>query len=319
MNTKILSVSISLALLFVASSASAELIIDDGARKPTIQAAPQAAPAKYSSASGTSASGTGWEWRRYGAPNGLSDQSVAAGQAFVTQSGSRPATVNTAGWAKDMPLSLAIRQVVPSDFEVKENGVSLTKHASWSGDRPWDQTLETLSQQGDFVSHIDWSKKQVSLAPRLPATAVAHVAPAPVKIAPAVAAPVKPKPSALTISETVSPQFVAATRPIAPPAAQWVLSPSMTLRENVESWAKKAGWSVVWEAADYPIIASANFSGDFASAEGPLAKLIGAYESSDQPLIANLTTMDRVVYVKNKFHERTQVVPTSPIEMTPTH
>ena len=319
MNTKILSVSISLALLCVASSASAELIIDDGARKPAIQAAPQVAPAHTT----PSSSGTGFEWRRYGAPNGLSDQSVAARQAFVTQSGSRPSHVSTAGWAKDMPLSFAVRQVVPADFEVKENGVSLTKMASWSGDRPWDQTLETLSQQGGFVSHIDWSKKQVSLAPRLPASApashVAHVPATPVKIAPAVAAPVKPKSSAVTISETVSPQFVAATRPIAPPAAQWVLSPSMTLRENVESWAKKAGWSVVWEAADYPIIASANFSGEFASSEGPLAKLIGAYESSDQPLVANLTTMDRVVYVKNKFHERTQVVPTSPIEMTPTN
>ena len=32
----------------------------------------------------------------------------------------------------------------------------------------------------------------------------------------------------------------------------WMLNKTMTLRENIESWSKKAGWkSVVWEAANY--------------------------------------------------------------------
>lgn len=347
MNIKLISLGVCLALASL--NASAGLVIEDGAPSQAKQGAlassttTPSAPASLSSGSlsNTSQSNTsqtsvaqatrpsGFEWRRYGAPptqsatiNSHNDYPLA-----VTQSGRRPSSVATAGWAKDLPLSLALRQVVPPDFEIKENGVSLDRNVSWDGDRPWDQVLNSLANTGDFLAHIDWAQKEVSLAPRLvgavrpqsPAPAVASQPSQPVQ--PVVAAPVaaaKPAPfgtTSVTISErapTPSNTFVAAQRPIAPPAATWTLEPSMTLRENVEQWAKKAGWTVIWEGADYPIAAKANFTGDFASTEGPLAHLIAAYETSDQPLVANLTTMDKVVFVKNKYHENTQVVQTSP-------
>ena len=66
---------------------------------------------------------------------------------------------------------------------------------------------------------------------------------------------------------------------------QWLIDPRLSLKQNVEAWARQAGWSaVVWEAADYEMVAPAVFTGDFASKDGPLAKLISAYSKSDQPL-----------------------------------
>src|SRR5690606_4432682 len=83
----------------------------------------------------------------------------------VTESGTRPAVVPSGGWARDMPLALAVRQVVPANFSLNENGVSLSSNVSWSGDLPWPLALQDISRQGRFVSHIDWDKKEVSLAP----------------------------------------------------------------------------------------------------------------------------------------------------------
>lgn len=295
MNIKLISLSIG--LILASTSAYAGLVIEDGsARQNTIQ---------VQGASSAAQSENGFEWRRPGAAptQSATINSHADSRTAVTQSGRRPRSVDSAGWAKDLPLALALRQVVPAEFSIKENGVSLNRNVSWGGDRPWDEVLGSLANTGDFVAHIDWSTKEVSLAPRL-GEAARPVAKS--------AAPVSRSDSFLVSERAVQPTFVAAQRPIAPPAPQWSLDPSLTLRENIEQWGKKAGWTIIWEAADYPIAAKANFAGDFASPEGPVAKLIEAYESSDQPLIAKLTTMDRVIYVRNKFHENTQVVQTSP-------
>lgn len=305
MNIKLISLSIGLAL--ASANAYAGLVIEDGApRQNTIQVQ-GASSASQPSASQTE---TGFEWRRPGAAptQSATINSHVDTRTAVTQSGRRPRSIESAGWAKDLPLALALRQVVPAEFALKENGVSLNRNVSWGGDRPWDEVLGSLANTGDFVAHIDWSTKEVSLAPRL-GEAVRPVA----QSSAPVSSVARRNSSSFTVSER-APQatFVAAQRPIAPPAPQWSLDPSLTLRENIEQWGKKAGWTIIWEGADYPIAAKANFTGDFSSPEGPVAKLIEAYESSDQPLLAKLTTMDRVLYIRNKFHENTQVMQTSP-------
>ena len=316
--------------------------------------------------------------------------------------------VPSGGWAKDMPLALAVRQVIPANFSLKENGIELAHTVSWSGDLPWPLALQEISRQGRFVSHINWDKKEVSLAPAFVAqksVAVssprsyqprAYIEPNTVQVQqqqierpqyqtqyttiPTNSVAVKKVEHQQILTQDVVPQestiqestiqestiqestiqestvqktivqevvqqetqeksFDIQAGPHSKDSAsatstrivhvkndevvtsenlamstsfnEWVLDPGLTLRENVERWAKKVGWHVVWEGADYPIIAPASFSGDFASPTGPLARLISAYESSDQPLVANLTTMDKVVYVKNKFYENPEVDQTS--------
>lgn len=287
MNKKI--ALLSMALIAATSSAHAELIIE---KRPAAQSTVrvQQAPAPQADVK----AGTGMEWSRHDRGTAIG-QSAPRGQGAVTESGRRPHQLETSGWAKDMPLPLALRQVVPLGFEVKENGVALSESqtVSWSGDRPWTETLNTVASSGNFVAHVDWDRKEVSLAPRLSPT------------------------SSFSVNSTQStPSFVPAQRPIAPAVQPWSLDSNLTLKENVERWASRAGWKVVWEAADYPIAASAQFTGDFSSPEGPLATLIEAYEMSDQPLVAQLTTKDKVVYVRNKHFERAQVVPMAPTDFS---
>ena len=249
----------------------------------------------------------------------------------VTESGSRPSHVASAGWAKDMPLSLAVRQVIPSDFSVNENGVPLSQLVSWSGDLSWPVVLDELSRHGNFISHIDWNKKEVSLAPAFvsrqslsarptqePVEKPMVVADTSRKDSTSISTGVYSKDDASTLSTRVirSTDVVSTQTTVVSSHHSWTLDPKMTLRQNIEKWAEKVGWHVVWEASDYPIIAPASFTGEFASPTGPLARLIAAYERSDQPLVAKLTTMDKVVYVRNKYYENTEVVPTSSSELS---
>lgn len=117
-----------------------------------------------------------------------------------------------------------------------------------------------------------------------------------------------PPPAQFTVDHSVPPP---------PPAPSWTLDSSMTLRQNVEAWAKRAGWHVVWNAADYPVIAPATFAGTFASPTGPLAQLIEGYKGSDQPLIAHLTTMDHVVYVYDSHYTPAEVKPATASSLAP--
>lgn len=289
----------------------------------------------------------------------------AAQLSSVTQSGRSTTPVMRAGWANNMPASLALRQIVPAQFEVKTNGVPLNFEASWGGDKPWPEVLNELAQKGGFVSHIDWNRHEVSLAPSLkapvlsPSTSTVRVvetvstpvvAPAPsnrvfvtnepqvrsevvtrrvesvstareVQVQPEIRSEVKRE---VIVTDRHSKDDLSAARVVRATETQvgiqsnvWVLDPKLTLRENIEVWAQRVGWRVVWQGADYPIIAPATFTGEFSAPNGPVAQIIAAYETSDQPLLASLTTMDRVLHVRNKNYEHQEVVPTSAGEMSP--
>ena len=260
----------------------------------------------------------------------------------ISESGARPKLAPLTGWANDVPLGLALRQIVPLDFELRTNGIPTSDHVSWSGSTSWVESLRALTRSGLFVAHINWVRKEVSLAPGAwaapaiaqrpaPSERVTHTPTAPqdtYRLSPsAPSAQVDIKGGDMSTHDAGRPQaLVSPTAPVAtvhydvgPTATNmWRLNPKMTLRENVEEWTRLAGWNrVVWEGADYPIMAPAEFQGAFTSETGPLAQLIMAYESSDQPLIARLSTLDKVVYIRNKFHERNQVVPASPQEIAP--
>lgn len=209
-------------------------------------------------------------------------------------------TLPVRGWADQVPLEMALSQVVPSDWSIQARGVDLKSDISWRGDKPWVEVLSDLTRQGKFNANVVWDRKVVVVFPvgALDGTALS---PLPTKHS----SPV-PKPVAVVVP------------PPAPVVKTWKIDPNLTLRGNVEAWAKQAGWNtVVWEAADYPIVAPAVLSGEFASPTGPLAKLIDAYRDSDQPLEVSLSTMDKVVHVTNKNFDAPTVAPLTPRAIAP--
>ncbi len=223
------------------------------------------------------------------------------------------------GWADDVPLALALEQIVPKGWQVETGGVDTSKIVSWKGGRSWHAIVGDLAYGYRFDARIDWVDQRLTLGTVNTAAPSVAGSPAPIrKEGPSPAAEVAVKPA-------VKPaDFAPAVKPIAPPAPAvpvvqtWTLDPSKTLRENVEAWTKKAGWSsVVWEGADYPIQAAATFTGAFDSPEGPLAELISAYDGSEQPLLARLLRRDKVVHVTNRNYVPAVVTPTSPGEISP--
>lgn len=199
-------------------------------------------------------------------PTSASPRFSRPGRVIAIGTPPKGALADLEGWAKDVPVDLAVRQVLPQGWALNQEalkGSAVGGRVSWTGGKgkAWIEVLRGVAQGAGFDAEINWDSRTVVLTP-VPA-------PAPVVVA--------------------------------PPIATWDLDAQHTLRENIEAWAKKAGWNrVVWEGADYPIVAPARFTGDIDSPSGPLAKIIEAYEGSDQPLRVTLSTWDKVIHVSNK-------------------
>jgi hypothetical protein len=58
-----------------------------------------------------------------------------------------------------------------------------------------------------------------------------------------------------------------------PAPAEWAALHGQTLRQTLQEWSQRAGWSLIWQTKyDYPIEAPARFPGDFPSAAATLLK-----------------------------------------------
>lgn len=240
-----------------------------------------------------------------------SSRAPAAFPEYVTQSGSPDASARaTVSGGTDVLLSDALTQIMPSGFTLADNQVPLRKLASWTGARSWIDVLADLGRAANFVAHVDWNSRTVSLAPA--PTALAHREPvqSPATLSPSVKEVREIREvQTVTTAPTSTPVAVVPVKPAPPPVSSWTLDPTLTLQENVKSWAQKAGWTVVWDAVDYPVFAKTVFQGDFSASTGPLAQVFAGYADSDQPLLVRLTSRDRVVYVRNRILDRAEVSP----------
>ena len=283
----------------VSPLAHADFIVDDGSPTPKPRTTAVLAPAQ---------------------PLVAVHASPATGVGRLVQVGAPMPGPALQGWADGVPLSLAMDQIVPSGWKLKMDGVDPNQSVSWRGGRSWHAILGDLAYGNRIDARIDWVDQEVTLgrAGSLAPALVSHSTPG----TPSSNAPIRKEadssePVAAVIATPVAVTPIQPVAPPPPPVVAWTLDPSKTLRENVEAWAKRGGWVVVWEGADYPVVAAASFQGDFASSEGPLAQLIAAYDRSEQPLLARLTTQDKVVTVTNRNYVPTVVNPMAPSEVAP--
>lgn len=170
---------------------------------------------------------------------------VASGQGRLVQVGAPMPGPALQGWADQIPLSLALEQVVPSGWKVETKGVDTTKTVSWKGGRSWHAIVGDLAYGNRFDARIDWVDQTVSLGPVGSLAPSMAGSPAPVRKetgAPETAPVVAIAPAPAVRPEVVTTPVVNLPPP-PPPVVSWTLDPSMTLKENVEAWAKKAGWN----------------------------------------------------------------------------
>lgn len=319
----------------------AQLVIDDSAPRPVVHAVvPAVQPALMSSAA-RPVSGLvivdGYDDQA--SPVQVATRAPLPIVGHVTEIGLRPTTVSKVeGWADAVPLSVALAQVIPHGFNVDSAGLDTgSRTVSWSGNhRAWPDVLSSLATVQKLAIVINWKRHEVSIkdahrvenspvlvalppAPNkslsVPTVTTTSTTTTVVKSQPAVVeampvthmvVPVRPVTSQITI------------QPAQATVQTWRLDPAKTLKENVQAWAKQAGWNrVVWEGADYPIAAPAVFSGRFDAQDGPLAQLIAGFANSDQPLLVRLTIQDRVIHVVNKNYTPAQVDSVSATKLAP--
>ena len=204
------------------------------------------------------------------------------GGAGLTQIGLPNASQQTVrGMAKEVSLLIALKQIVPSGWKAKRGGgLDVNQLVSWKGDnRSWVDVLQELAVSNNFSAAVDWQKQEVTVAPA----------------------------AFIPTGDGLRPIGVVSDPVVAPMPKVWVLSPKFTLHENIDAWAKEAGWTVSWAAVDYPISNTVSLTGMFDDEEnGPFKQLGKAYESAAQPLTFTYYS-NKVIRVENASFKQINV------------
>lgn len=273
MKKKHLSMLVAVALAGLAGAAHAGFEVEDPAARAKRAEAPRIAEAL--------------------APSGgrLAQVGVAAGQQPTAR-----------GIATGVALTTALKQIVPQGWRAKKSGaVDVAQKVSWRGDgRPWIEVLHDLAADSNVNILVDWNAKEVTVAPGsgsgLGSGALASQ--------PSEMSFKRSAPSTEGLRQIAVIESIAKPPAAAPAKHSWTLVPTLTLRENIEAWAKEAGWEVSWAASNYPVSARVVLSGAFDDAsEGPLFQLAKAYESAEQPLTFRFFT-NNVLRVENASYKQ---------------
>ena len=204
------------------------------------------------------------------------------------------------GFGKEIPLALALRDIVPSSYTYAfGSGDMASVKISWRGGKAWQDVLAAAlapqnlqaSVSGNTVTII----RGMAAVPAAPMKRLAiedHPAETAAPAAPAVA-PIPLMGDALTSTkqnDDVPPVPVATAPTPAPSSAtlpvidlsavkSWEARPGMTLRSTLESWSKTANVELSWSTAyDYPVNTAFHFNGTFHQA---IDALIASYHTEN--------------------------------------
>lgn len=207
------------------------------------------------------------------------------------------------GFAQDITLREAIEQLVPSDWKIEVNEkVDLSQKVNFVGGKTWDKVLEDLSKN-TFSGNLNWDDKKLEIYPVsfserkiVKNASFAENDKASLKKQKSMKSSAKYSKSDMKSKKVVKRE------------KSWFLNKNMTLKENVEAWGKKAGWTVVWKAPDYKVLASTTLKGEIDSEKGPIVSLLKLYEDSTFPLRVNILGGNKVIHVENKGYTPKSVI-----------
>lgn len=215
------------------------------------------------------------------------------------------------GFADELPLLTVLKQITPNGWIVRKNDtvghpVNVQKPVSWKGGQTWVNTLGTIASTNNLDIIVDWNENTITVSnsrvivipKQEPKVAVFELAGTKktkdlttggseasnstggTLIANAKNGEVGVNASNSSASGnaglTVAPVVAVVQEPVVAPVINWVMVGSKTLKENVEDWAKKANYRVVWTAVDYPV-ENRVLTGDFDAENGPIHQLSKDY------------------------------------------
>jgi hypothetical protein len=176
------------------------------------------------------------------------------------------------GFGKEMPLALALRQIVPASYAFSfDPKVNIGTRVSWQGGEPWNVVLKKALGDEKITATVYDDMVFVR-----PATDAEHKA---VKNMHAEhAAPASAAPATLVEAEAVPAYF--------DDAHSWSATPGQTLRSVLSAWSDKVDVKLHWNNVyDYAIVNPWTYQGDYVHA---VDGLLTAFESETPKPTGNL-------------------------------
>lgn len=191
------------------------------------------------------------------------------------------------GFAKQVPLAVALRQLLPPGYGFSiDPDVDLGILVSFQGGKPWRDTLQEalepagllMREQGQMVNigRVSGSEAATATAETVPTRTVNEQ--------------ILKMPGGQTATPVVAQAPVA--RPSRAVVESWTAERGDSLRKVLETWCRHGGVELSWlNEYDYPLQASINFSGTFDEAVRSL--LTGFEQATPQP-VAELHTNQKL-------------------------
>lgn len=199
------------------------------------------------------------------------------------------------GFGRGVPMSFAMRQIVPDGWSVTYGvDVEAAKiKVSWRGGADWRSVVDAIASKNRLVVSYDDAHKLVRIGlpgdPTPPAERVTVSSRGGFVVVPYRGGRVASE--ARTGWKTYgAPQA---------PAVQtaWKADRDRPLRAVLEEWGERAGWSVVWNSGyEYRLEAGASFGGDFVQAAGDLVR---SMQTARPPVTATFYKGNRVLLIAN--------------------
>ena len=208
--------------------------------------------------------------------------------------GSSPASAGgdvVRGFASQIPLVLALRQVLPAGYGFSlDQDVDMDVLVSYKGGKPWRETLGGMLDSVGLVSHEQGTSVAIGHVSVGVVTAPPRVVVKPMAEAPALvvsSVPVAVVPAFNNRSSfSVVPAMPSDVPVVDGGSGGWTVQRGDTLRKALTEWCQRSGVELQWLAEyDYPIEASAHFSGGF---EDALRGLLAGFESARPQPVAEL-------------------------------
>ena len=219
---------------------------------------------------------------------------------------------------KMMPIITAVRTIIPVGWQYSIQGTELRQaQVPYPNNIPWRKALMEIATATDSSVTIDGQKKLVTFTPKgmqpVPATAQPPVAAPVLPESPTVAsalndaaaqtkyaaaAPETPSVDAPKIEATPVPATSPAVTIVAEPMLpEWLLTPG-SLHVQLEGWAGRAGYQLVWNAdTDLDMQSRASFRGNFVAA---ITQLFEGLHAAGFPLRATLYPANNVLEVSDR-------------------
>ena len=209
------------------------------------------------------------------------------------------------GFASQVPLALALRQILPVgySFSIDQN-VGMDTLVSYKGGKPWRDTLDEMLAPAGLVEHVQGSTVTIDRAAATPASVATDTE-------------VSKETTVVPLSESpVIQSAVAYAAPSAPPVVPsvnvtsvdgWSAERGETLHKVLTDWCHRSNVELQWLAEyDYPIGASVHFSDGFEDAvRGLLAGFDGARPQPIGELHTNTTAGQKVLVVQARGNNYT--------------